>query len=85
MNMDMSSALRTSVGYADVSLQSLLESPGLGDIDWHPGSVLGLSGIYVVGWHRLEQGVERVDLVGVLGARLPKPVDGRRGRDLRLL
>jgi hypothetical protein len=80
MNMDMSSALRTGVGRADVPLQSLRESPGLGDIDWHPGSILRLSGVNIVGRHRLELGVERVDLVGVLGARLPKPVGGRRGR-----
>src|SRR5690242_3697481 len=77
MNMDMSSALLGGVRYAHVPLQSLRESPSLGDIDWHPGSVLGLPGINIVGRHRLELGVKRVDLVGVLGARLPKPVDER--------
>ena len=85
MNMDMSRALRPGVRQADVPLQSLLQSAGLGDIDWHPGSVLGLSGINIVARHRLELSVEGVDLVWVLGSRLPNPFDGRRGRDLRLL
>src|SRR5579872_2251112 len=85
MNMDMSSALRHCVRHADVPLQSLRESPSLGDIDWHPSPVLGLSGINIVGRHCLELRVEGADLVGVLGARLPNPVDGRRGSDLRLL
>jgi hypothetical protein len=82
MNMDMSSALCTGVGHADVPLQSLRESSSLGDIDWHPGSVLGLSGINIVGRHRLELGVEGMDL---LAARLPRPVEGGGGSDPRLL
>ena len=85
MHMNMSRALRPGVRQADVPLQSLLQSAGLGDIDWHPGSVLGLSGINIVARHRLELSVEGVDLVWVLGSRLPNPFDGRRGRDLRLL
>jgi len=84
MNMDMSSALRHGVRYADVPFQSLRESSGLSDIDWHPRSVLGLSGINIVGRHRLELSVEGVDFVRVLGARLPDPGNGRRGDGLWL-
>jgi len=84
MNMDMSSALRTGVGHADVPFQALLESAGLGDIDWHPSSVLGFSGINIVGRHRLKLSIKGIDLVRVLGARLPNPVNGRRGCYLRL-
>ena len=86
MNMDMSSAPFAGVRYADVSLKSLRQSPGLGDIDWHPGSVCGLPGINIVGWYCLEGCVKRVDLVGVLSSRLSRPAIEMRGRGrLRML
>ena len=68
MHMDMSSALRSGVGYTYVSFQPLSKGTGLSDIDWHPGSVLGLSGINIVGRYRLEGSVEGMDFIGVLGA-----------------
>ena len=85
MYMDMGRALGDGVVGMHMTLETLVQIPSLGDVDRHPTSVLGLASVNIVGRQRWERSIDRVAFVGVFCAGLPRPVDKRRGGDIRLL
>jgi hypothetical protein len=48
MDMDMRSAIRNGVIQRHATLKSLVQIPGLSNVDGNPTTILGLSGINVI-------------------------------------
>jgi hypothetical protein len=84
INMDMSGTIRNRIVRRHVTFKPLVHVPSLSYVERHPTAVLGLFGIDEIAWQRSESSVNRVNLVLILLAGLPKPTDEWGWRALRL-
>src|SRR5262249_31286712 len=84
MGMKMRRSTLNGVIQMHMALKPLVQIASLCNVDRDPGSIFGLPGIDVISGQGLEIRIQRIDLVGVLLSRLPRPVDEGRRRTLRL-
>jgi hypothetical protein len=80
----MRRSILNSVIQMHMPFQPLVQISSLCNVDRDPGSIFGLPGVDVISGQGLEIRIQRIDLVGVLLPRLPRPVDEGRRRTLRL-
>lgn len=84
IDVDMRGTMRDGVIRRHVTFKPLVHIPGLSNVDGNPTAVLGLPGINEIPWQRPESGVNRMNLVSIRLARVPRPIKKGRGRALRL-
>ena len=76
MGMEMGRAIRDGVRHLDMSLEPLMQIPGLSNVDRRPITVRQLLGIDVIAGQGPKRSVKAINLVMIFLAGLPGPTVG---------
>ena len=85
MGVDVRGALFQRMARFFLPLQPLVHIAGLSDVERDPLSVLALAAIDVIARQGRELGVQIIHRVGILGARVARPIDEKRRGGILLL
>ena len=79
MGVNMCRAVGHSVIDLDVSFETLMQVPGLSDVNRSPSAILAFFGVDEIPGQRTKNALNGKDFVVVFFARLPNPTNARTG------